>query len=186
MKILGILTLGIPFLFIACPTRAEDSQRIEPKTRLEAFQAKSGTVVFKAYEELPAVSDMGSVVVNVMEFTDVASSRKQQGILVEVHESGRAAREGRSFIDSDEIDGLLKGIDYILKVDGKATKLPSWEAIYRTKGDLTIATFNGKSGISAMVTSGNFSGVSAQLSAKKLEELRARIAAAKARIEETK
>jgi hypothetical protein len=44
--------------------------------------------------------------------------------------------EARSYIDYDEIVGLIEGLDYIAKADANMTKLKSFEVSYSTKGDL--------------------------------------------------
>jgi hypothetical protein len=50
--------------------------------------------------------------------------------------------EERAYIDYDELDPLLKGIDLIMKLDDKATKLSRYEAQYQTRGGLVLVTFS--------------------------------------------
>ena len=70
-----------------------------------------------------------------------------------VGENGSAAL--RSFIDFDEVDALLKGLDYISKATSEVTKLGMFEATYKTKGYFSATTFSSSSGkIDAALKSG--------------------------------
>jgi len=84
---------------------------------------------------------MGSVTVTAREFRDASNPKlRQTGLTVEVKESGRVERESVSFVDYDEIDSLLRGIDYISKIERNVTSLKDFEAEYRTKVDFGITT----------------------------------------------
>jgi len=50
-----------------------------------------------------------------------------------------------AFVDYDEIDGLMSGIDYISAIDG-TTRLKSYEAVYSTRGQLEISVHSNSSG----------------------------------------
>jgi len=86
----------------------------------------------------------------------------------------------KSYIDYDEIDSLLKGIEYIAKIDKTTTRLIDFQADYRTKADLVVSTYSsGKSGeIGAGVKNGLFGGT-ALLSLPELEQFRKLIAKSK-------
>jgi len=159
----------------------------ESKTQLEDFEKQTGAVIIKGFLTLGAVSGMGDISVDCMEFTNVSTGIRQLGIVIEVKERGRIERSDRSFIDYDEIDSLLKGIDYISKVTSKATRLQNFEAIYKTKGDLTVVLFSISSGkTEALVRSGYIGAVTAFISVDKLAELRALIMQAKQKLDSIK
>jgi hypothetical protein len=83
----------------------------EETTKLEKFQGRTGAVIIKGFTRMGLMTGTGgSVEVSSMEFTDAQTGRKEQGVLIEIKESGRLSRSGRSYIDYDEIDSLLKGI----------------------------------------------------------------------------
>jgi hypothetical protein len=158
-----------------------------PKTKLEAFQIQTGTVVIKGYTEMGRVGAMGAIEVSAMEFTDATTSKKQQGVLIEIKEAGRLDNESRSFIDYDEVDSLLSGLDYISKATNDVTKLLQFEATYKTKDNFSATTFNNTSGkINAAVSSGRIRPAKAFLSLEKLSELRGLIAQAKQKLESVK
>ncbi len=111
-----------------------------PKTKIEAFDAQQGTVVIRGFSKMGELKGVygGVVSVESMEFTHAATGRKEFGIAIDVEETSGLERESRSFIDYDEIDPLVKGIDYISKIDASATRLANFQADYRTKGDLRV------------------------------------------------
>jgi TRAP-type C4-dicarboxylate transport system substrate-binding protein len=93
-------------------------------------------------------------------------------------------RQNTSFVAADEIDSLLKGIDYIAKIGNDITKHENFEVDYRTKGDLRISVFNSsRSGnISAVIASGRIGRTQTFIGMRDLEEFRKLIDAAKAKL----
>lgn len=175
----SVATALICVSFLSIQARAADET---PKTKLEAFSAQTDSVLIKGYTEAGRINAVGSVSVISMEFTDATSGRKQSGVLIEVQPD-----KVTSFIDYDEIDSLLKGIDYISKVTNAVTKLGQFEASYRTKGNFSITTYSSKGGkISAVVSSGYIRSASAYLSLKELKELRGLVVQAKQKLDEAK
>ena len=91
------------------------------------------------------------------------------------------------FIDYDEIESLLKGIEYIATVKSDNTRLDKFEATYKTKGDLRVGTFSiGKEGVEAVVKSGYIGSTSAFISLQQLAELRGLVSQAKQRLDSIK
>jgi hypothetical protein len=104
-----------------------------------------------------------------------------------VKETSRLERDNTSYIDYDEIPALLKGIDYIAKINKSVTKLDNFQADYKTKGDLRIATFSRDSEeIMVAVTSGTIGSTSVYLKIADLENVRELIASAKSRLDAIK
>jgi hypothetical protein len=155
-----------------------------PKTQLEQFQAKTGSVILKANTQVGTVTDkfaINSIKVFAMEFTNAATGDKSMGVVIEVSKSSSFAQQNNSYVDLEEIDSLLKGIDYIARVDKRSTKFEYLEAIYRTKGDLTISRFTSKTGMMITVQSG---GVTAYFDSKELPKIRDLIQKAQATLRE--
>ncbi len=136
----------------------------EPLTNLEEVEARTGAVVIKNYTIIGSVSGFGGTIgVTCYEFVDVQSGRKEYGIGVEIEENERGERASergvaeRIYVDYDELDSLAKGIDYIIKIDRSAT-LENFEAQYRTRGDLTVTTFNRATGSLRAAVASDLSG----------------------------
>lgn len=174
----SILICGI------CQAQAARPTPDEPKTTLETFQAKTGVVIIRGFTRVGSLRGVGGTVeVSSRELADAQTGKKAYGIVVEVKESGRLERSRRSYIDYDEIDSLIKGIDYISKIDSTVTKLSSFEAQYSTKGEFSVTVFNDAEGLQAAVTSGSFSGVSIYLRLAELPNFRKLITDAKTAID---
>jgi hypothetical protein len=152
----------------------------EPLTRLEALDTQIGTVLVKNYTHIGSVSGFGGIVmVTSYEFVDGQSGRKEYGIGIELRETGRSEREGRAYIDYDEIDALLRAIDYIIKIERSAT-MENFEAQYRTRGEFAVATFIRPNGtLQAEVSIGLFRRAGVNISLGKLADFRKLIADSK-------
>jgi hypothetical protein len=181
-RIINVVVL----LFLGIQVAAQQSgpaatqQSAPAKTKLETFAAQTGVVIIEGYSKVGTIrGKYGTVEIQAKEFVNAASGKKEKGITFEVTEAGRLERESRSFIDYDEIDSLLKGIDYVAKIDKSATKLDAFEAEYRTKGELEITTFSSDTGVEVAVKSGRIGGATAFLSLEHLQRLRALVVDAK-------
>jgi hypothetical protein len=183
-----ILCLSIFFSLGAQSQQSSQSTVEKQKTKIETFQSQTGTVVIKGYSEIGKLIVLGTIEIDAMEFTDTASNKKQSGIKIEIIESGRLENTDSSFIDYDEIDSLIKGIDYISKVNSSITKLDMFETTYKTKGYFQVTTFNNSSSkkIEAAISSGYIRPASAFLSLEQLLKFREMIVKAKEKIDSAK
>ena len=181
-----ILVVGV----LVCGGASKQKQKLtkqEQETKLEAFKNQTGTVIITGRSDIGTVSARGSVEVVCIEIKDVKSEQRQMGIVIEVKKSGRYESEDRAFVDYDEIESLLGGIDYVSKVTASSTKLSRFEAGYKTSGELSIVTFGAVSGnIEVAVSAGSFGSTSAFMTKAKLSELRSIIAKAKEKLDEIK
>jgi len=175
-------------LFVLCSVcvQAQTQSKAEPRTKLENFQAKTGSVLIKNFSEIGNLTHLGELTVTSWEFVDAQTVKKEYGIGIEVKESGRLEREDRAYVDYDEIDSLLAGIDYIAKINRDQSKLKNFEAHYTTKGDLDVATFSSRERIEAVVSAGRIGRVSVYLPLDKLQKFRQMIVDAKAALDAAK
>ena len=145
-----------------------------PPTRLEAFTPSAGSVAVLGFENL---GGLPGIAVEVREWRDGQKSYAR-GLIVEVTEN--EFRKERSFIDGDEIGGLLNGIDALLNVASNPTEFKNFEVRYTTRGNLQLSAFNSASGeIVYGIRVGRFATASRLgLSEMDIRQLRAVIAAA--------
>ena len=161
----------------------------EAKTKLEQFSAKTGVVLIRGFHVIGSAQGLYSTSVNIeaKEFTNVSDGNKQYGITIEAFkENGDYDKKHTSFIDYDEIDSLIKGIDYIAKIESSVTKLEDFQADFTTKGDIKISTFSSGDRVMAAVTSGTIGGVAAYFNLNDLDKLKTLILQAKIKIDEVK
>lgn len=127
----------------------------EPPTKLEALLAETGTVLIRGHTRIGVMSgSRGTAYITAWEVVDLQAGHREQGISVEITDTGRPDAEERAYIDYDEIAPLLSGLDQIMKLDNQATKLARYEAQYRTKGGLLVTSFSSNSGFAAAISTG--------------------------------
>lgn len=159
-----------------------------PKTKLEAFQSQAGKVVIKGYADIGRINGNGDVEVTSMEFTDAATGQKVSGVVIQVREGDRLSSTDRSFIDYDEIDSLMRGLDYISRTTTDVSKLGNFEATYKTKGNFSATTYNSSSAgaVKAAVKCGYIRPSTAYVSLEQLGQLKDMIVQAKLKLDSAK
>lgn len=173
--IVSLLFIITSFAFYATASAQETTATdlLPPKTKLEAFQARTDVVIVRGYSRIGSAAgeEGNSVRVETIELRDASDNSKVYGIMVEVREAGKPERSNTSFVDYDEIDPLLKGLEYLGKVDNSVTQLKGFEADYRTRGDLLFSAFSGRgNSVTIAVSSG---AIRPTTSFFRLEDLRA-------------
>ena len=167
------LFLFTPFLLLlaaACYAQTSRAQPSRPpqaalpqptpyefETRLETLMSVTGAVVVKGYTRVGSMSgSRGAANLTAWEVTEVGSGNTERGVEVEISDStqNRPDFEERAYVDYDELTPLLKGIDQIMRLDDKATKLARFEAQYQTRGGLVLVTFNTSNGYAAAISTG--------------------------------
>lgn len=165
----------------------------EPRTKLEAVESRYEKILFKGFSQVATLQARAVAIrLDAVEMKDSASALRAMGIVISLRLAGSGpnepSRENRSYIDYEEIDPLLKAMDSVARVNESVTKLASFEARYRTVGDLEVVVFRqGRaSGTAASLSSGICDKVTALMTLDELETLRAHIIEAKTRLDEIK
>jgi hypothetical protein len=161
---------------------------LEPRTKLEEVDWRYERVLIKGFTQVALMGSHGAEIrVDAVELKDVEAATRVTGLVIALRTTSDNPRENRSWIDYEEIDRLLKGIDAVSRVNETNTKLASFEARYRTLGDFEVNVFRqSRSGAAASVTSGTCDRVSGVLTLDELDRLRAYIVEAKTRLDEIK
>jgi hypothetical protein len=156
------LFLVAPFLFLLAAACVAQTPQPSPtpfefETRLESLMSETGVVIVKGYTRVGSMSgSRGAAYFTAWEVTDAGSGRTERGVGVEISDStpNRPDFEERAYIDYDELTPLLKGIDQIMKLDDKVTKLARYEAQYQTRGGLVLVSFNTPNGFTTAISTG--------------------------------
>lgn len=161
---------------------------LEPRTRLEAIEARYERVITKGFTQYASLIAHGvEIRLDAVEMKDTADATRALGFVIALKELGEKPSENRSFIDYEEIDRLIKAMESIAKVNETMSKLASFEARYRTLGDLEVNVFRQtRSGTAASLSSGICDRVTALLTIDDLDKLRGYLIEAKARLDEIK
>ncbi|UHG93269.1 hypothetical protein [Spirosoma oryzicola] len=161
----------------------------KPKTKLESFIAQDGIVLVTSFSTIGTVQGLydSSVIIQSQEVANPTSGRKEHGITIEVKQSGRIEREHTSYVDYDEIESLLKGLDYIDKIDKSSVKLDDFQADYKTKGDLKFTTYTSKGGeIKLSITSGRIGSTNSYHNKSDIASVRNLLVTAKTKLDSIK
>jgi len=160
-------------------------QVLSPKTKMEEFSARKGTVIVGGFEEIGVISGHygTSIKVEAKEYINVSTGKKEYGITIKVQKREISHNEESiSYVDYDEIESLISAIDYIAKVDKTSTRFQNFQADYNTKGDFRISTYSSEEKIMVLVSSGTIRSVTAYFKFSSLSEIRSLIEKAKAKI----
>ena len=108
-----------------------------PTTHLETVQRRTGTVLVRGFTDVAGLrsDDNATVRVLAVELTDVRASEKVVGLAIEVRPAARGSRAVMSFVDENEIDDLIAGLDALTKVEHNTTSLTGYEAAFSHEGD---------------------------------------------------
>lgn len=161
---------------------------LEPRTKLEAIEWRYESVLIKGFSQIATVNARGADIrVDAVELKDAGTATRALGLAIALRETDETPRENRVLVDYDEIDRLLRALDSIARVNETVTKLASFEARYRTLGDMEIVVFRqGRSGTAASLSAGLCDRVTALLTLDELDRLKAHIVEAKTRLDEIK
>jgi len=157
-------------------------QPLEPRTNLERLQERYSAVLIKGVTRIET-TDVKRLDVEAVELRELGKAPNAisaaKGITVIYLDQNRA------LIDYEEIDLLLNAIDALSRVDETVTKLASFEARYRTLGDLEITVFRQtRSGYAVRVAIGICNPATVFMTLDDLAKLRAMIKEAKTRLDE--
>ena len=134
MKTLRHLCLAT-FCLLAFAAAAQDTNSL--KTSIGQFEARTGVVIIRGFGLVGTIAaGSADISVRLKETTDVSIGRKVYGLAIEIN--GNAFPPDLIYVDEDEIDPLLSGINYLNKINYDVTALPSFEAAYTTKAGLQV------------------------------------------------
>jgi hypothetical protein len=131
-------------LVLDCGLCHGQTTNLVPQTKLEGFETNTGTVIIRAAGLVGTVSaNNGSLAIRCEEITDTGTGRKEQGLVLGLKDAA-AQFESTLLIDYDEIDSLLNALDFLNRVDWSVTTLPSFDAVYTSKGGFRMAAFSSR------------------------------------------
>lgn len=157
---------------------------LEPRTKLEALDDRHSAVIIKGFTQVTTVEVPG-MRIDAVDMREMGNVSRAKGVIVVLRQGGEQPRENRAWVDYEELDPLLNAIDAVSRIDETATKLPGFEAKYRTLGDLEITVFRQtRSGTAVIITTGICDHTRARLTLDDLAKVRALIQEAKTRLDE--
>jgi hypothetical protein len=144
-RLLTAATLLFAALLLADAVRAQDTNPcpLLPQTKLEGFETNTGSVILKATAPIGTVAaNGGTLSVRCREITDLGTGRREFGVVIAFGENSRP--DEMSLIDYDEMDSLQNALDYLNKLEWSVTSLPSFDAVYTTKGGFRVIAYGSR------------------------------------------
>jgi hypothetical protein len=108
-----------------------------PATEIENFELQTDTIIVKGFANIGAVSTQAGVIsVRCKESDNIAAGHKMYGIAVAFQ-----AGQNRTYLiaDYDELDSLIRALDFLGKISYEATPMPAFDAGLTTRSGLRIA-----------------------------------------------
>lgn len=153
-------------------------------TKIEELQEKTGVVVVTGTEPIGTVTGQhySSVKIDVKEVLNIDTGNREHGIAVTIVNNGNEISQTSS-VDYDEIGALIKGLDYLSKIDRAITPLANFRADYRTNDGLRICAYSDGEVLFASIISEGTKYISASFPLASLTEIRDLIVKGKSRID---
>jgi hypothetical protein len=164
--------------------RRVSCEPLEPRTKLEAYEFRHSAIIIKGFTRITTI-ELGGIRVDAVDVRELGNASHAKGIVIALRSGGEHPEENRAFVDYEEIDSLLNAIDTISRIDETSTKLASFEARYKTLGDLEIGVFRQtRSGNAVVIRTGICDHATVTLTLDEFAKVKAMIQEAKARLDE--
>lgn len=163
----------------------------EPRTKLEAIDDQHGLVIVKAFTRITTI-EVNGVRVDAVDMRELGGAARARGIVISLQGSsgrqgGNRDNDNRAFIDYEEIEPLLSAIDAVARVDETVTRMPGFEARYKTLGDFEVGVFRQtRSGAAVTLATGICDRATQTMTLDDLAKVKAMIQEAKTRLDETR
>ncbi len=131
----SILLLAL-FTPLLATVHAQDTNSL--KTVIGVFETRTDEILIRGFDQIGSVVvGPDTISVRTKASTDLATGQTVYGLAIQI--DGSPLPRERALIDDSEIDPLLDGMDYLIKIKYDASALPSFEACFTTKAGLKIA-----------------------------------------------
>lgn len=181
-----ICVAGI-LVVMAGPVFAKDlqDQPPAPQTDLEEFKRQTGVVIIRGYENIGTRSGLESSYIRIeaKEFLSADKRKRKYGVTVYVNSGSKLGRENISYIDYEELDPLIRGMDYLNKIEGSTINFSDYQADYVTKGGLKVTTYSNNDELFVEISSGHILETTAYFPITALSDIKSMVVKAKEKID---
>ncbi len=114
---------------------------VPARTRMEAFAERKGAIIIRGFSEIASITgeEGTGVRITAVELSDARGNR-EQGVLIEVSQG--QGHDAGSYIDYDELGGVMEALDTLQRMDRAASKMLNVEGRFRTRGDVEFTNFS--------------------------------------------
>lgn len=126
------LILGMSLLIASSSVvQSQPQTPTREQSNIEKFSAKSGTLIEKQFVDIGTIK---GVKVQLLIITDMIASTKVSGLRMEYFASSRYTTDTKvTFLDSDEVDGLIKSINILKSKVLNSSRDNYTEIVFRSR-----------------------------------------------------
>src|SRR5215831_323982 len=137
------------FLLAALSSLQPQAEPVRPAlTKLESMQMRSGSVIVRTFQVIGFAGrpNEGTVRVECDVITDSVTGEKEYGVILRLSPANERD-SSIAYLDYDEIQPLIRSLDEMSRTTAAITELPSFEAVYRTRGGIEIRISGDRGGM---------------------------------------
>ncbi|HTR40107.1 MAG TPA: hypothetical protein VMH87_00635 [Pseudomonadales bacterium] len=107
-----------------------------PPTQIENFEQQPDSIMVKGFGETGSISaEGGTISVRCKESNNVTINQKMYGISVALS-AGQA--HGSLVVDYEELDGMIRALDFLSKISYQVTPMPGFDASFTTRSGVRV------------------------------------------------
>lgn len=170
------------FLFLAPALHAQLSTNA-PRTYFEAYDAVTDAPLVKGMTTIATLNNQINypVEIRVERLTNLQTSNTIAAVSLRTRLGSHQTLV--DYIDYDELDGFIRGLQTISQADNNITPMDNFEVAYRTRCGLSVVKLNIKNKLAILLNSGNPGAVRNEMAAFVLDDLSRDLIAAKAKLD---
>jgi hypothetical protein len=170
-----LLSLGLCLGLRAQTTNA-------PRTYFDAYFAVPNALLLRGMSTIGTLSAQITYPVEVRaeRLQNAQNSNVVYAVCLRTRGSGEVQVD---YIDYDELDGLIRGVQMISQANNSVTPLDNFQAVYRTRSGLVVSKLSVGNKVVISMTSGDVNGQRNQMAAYVLDDLGKFLASGKARLD---
>jgi hypothetical protein len=154
-----------------------------PRTYFEAYNAVADAPLLKGMSVIGTLNNQINfpIEIRVEVLTNLLSSNVVYGVSLRTRIS--AKQLAVDYIDYDELDGLIRGIQFISQSDHSQTPMDNFEAAYRTRCGMSVLKVSNGNKLTIVMKSGDADGARNQMASFVLDDFGRYLTAGKAKID---
>ena len=175
-KIILVMALGAAWTLNAQTTNT-------PRTYFEAYNAVADAPLLKGMSVIGTLNNQINYPVEIRAeaLTNLLTSNTVYAVSLRTRLS--ATQSEVDYIDYDELDGLIRGIQFVSQSDHSQMPMDNFEAAYRTRSGLAVLKVSNGDKLTIVMKSGDTAGAHNQMASFVLDDLGRYLTAAKAKLD---
>jgi hypothetical protein len=175
---------NIILLLSLCLTWTLNAQTTNaPRSNFEAYNAVADTTLLKGMSVIGTLNNQINypVEIRVETLTNMLYSNTVYAVSLRTRLAAKQLEV--DYIDYDELDGLIRGVQFISQSDHNATPMDNFEAAYRTRCGMSLLKVSNGNKLTIVMKSGDTLATRNEMASFVLDDLGRYLTAAKAKLD---